>query len=122
MANFSPFIPFPRHSYYHYYNSYPNSHYPQKNNIEDTEHFKNTKIEEYKNTVKTVKKSSRYNPLGSIKFSNIFSNDLENPIVEILGIELYLDDLIILGLLFFLYQENVQDEILFFILILLLLS
>ena len=40
MANFSPFIPFPRHSYYHYYNSYPNSHYPvillcvRKNNPE----------------------------------------------------------------------------------------
>ena len=35
---------------------------------------------------------------------------------------LYLDDLIILGLLFFLYQEGVKDESLFFTLILLLLT
>ncbi len=47
---------------------------------------------------------------------------MEEPIFEILGIELYLDDIIILGLLFFLYQEGVQDEMLFIALILLLLS
>ena len=49
-------------------------------------------------------------------------SDLEQPIIEILGIKLYQDDLIILGLLFFLYKEEVKDESLFVSLILLLLS
>ena len=44
------------------------------------------------------------------------------PIVEILGISLYLDDIIILGLLFFLYQEGVKDYMLYLALIMLLLS
>lgn len=68
------------------------------------------------------KKSSRYYSFGPIHFKTPFFNDIEEPIFEILGIELYLDDIIILGLLFFLYQEGVQDEILFISLILLLIS
>ena len=46
----------------------------------------------------------------------------EQAIFEIFGIKLYLDDLIIMGLLFFLYQENVKDEMLYIILFLLLFS
>lgn len=49
-------------------------------------------------------------------------DEKETPIFEILGISLFLDDLIILCLLFFLYTEGVQDEFLFISLILLLLS
>ena len=44
------------------------------------------------------------------------------PIFEIFGIKLYFDDLLILGLLFFLYSEGVQDQELFLALILLLFS
>lgn len=116
MTNFIPFGGIYPSRYYNYYNFYKNNNSDLKNinlnpNNPETEN-KNINI----NTNK--KKTSRYN----INFSNLFSNDLENPIIEILGIQLYLDDLIILGLLFFLYQENIHDEILFFILILLLLS
>ena len=50
------------------------------------------------------------------------SSDSEDAIFEIFGIKLYLDDLIILGLLFFLYKEDVHDEILFCILLLLLIG
>lgn len=67
-------------------------------------------------------KSSRSYNFGPIQFKNPFFSDIEEPIFEILGIQLYLDDIIILGLLFFLYQEGVQDEMLFISLILLLLS
>ena len=45
-----------------------------------------------------------------------------SPIFNIFGINLFLDDLIILGILFFLYQENVKDEMLYIILFLLLFS
>jgi len=41
---------------------------------------------------------------------------------EIMGIKLYLDDIIIIGLLFFLYNEGVKDQFLFISLILLLMS
>ena len=46
----------------------------------------------------------------------------EEPILEILGIKLYFDDILIIGLLFFLYNEGVKDEFLFISLILLLLG
>lgn len=43
-------------------------------------------------------------------------------IINILGINLAFDDLLILGLLYFLYQENVKDIGLYIVLILLLLN
>ncbi len=66
--------------------------------------------------------SSRSFSFGPINFRNPFFGDIEEPIFEIFGIQLYLDDIIILGLLFFLYQEGVQDEMLFMALILLLVG
>lgn len=41
---------------------------------------------------------------------------------EIFGIKLHFDDLLIIALLFFLYQEDVKDEYLYISLVLLLLS
>lgn len=46
----------------------------------------------------------------------------DSPVFEIFGIKLHNDDLLILGLLFFLYSEQVHDEELFLVLLLLLLS
>jgi hypothetical protein len=63
-----------------------------------------------------------FNGTQKRSYKSLFNSDLEHPIVEFLGIKLYLDDLIILGLLFFLYKEDVHDEILFCILLLLLIS
>ena len=68
------------------------------------------------------KKRTSKNTFANFNISAILNSDINTPILEILGIKLYLDDLIIIGLLFFLYKEDVQDELLFFILILLLLS
>lgn len=68
------------------------------------------------------KKRPSKNNFANFNISAILNSDINTPILEILGIKLYLDDLIIIGLLFFLYKEDVQDELLFFILILLLLS
>ena len=50
------------------------------------------------------------------------SESSDSPVFDILGIKLYNDDLLILGLLFFLYSEGVQDHELFLSLLLLLLS
>lgn len=92
------------------------------NNYYDDED-KNNQCCNQERTVKYKKTSSKYHSLGPIHFNNPFlQENLEEPIIEILGIELYLDDIIILGLLFFLYKEEVQDEMLFLVLILLLLT
>ena len=44
------------------------------------------------------------------------------PLFEIFGIQLYFDDILLICLIFFLYNEGVKDEFLFISLILLLLS
>lgn len=86
------------------------------------EDIENTKKENNNNNTKRNYKTSTYNSFANINISALLNSDINTPIVEILGIRLYLDDLIIIGLLFFLYKEEVQDEILFGILLLLLLS
>lgn len=116
-------------NYYRYYRPYLSTNF--KNSSESSQHypakdkssFTHTSCEETstKNSAKE-KTSSKYYSFGPIHFKNPLFYDIEEPIFEILDIELYLDDIIILGLLFFLYQEGVQDEMLFISLILLLLS
>lgn len=119
MVNF----PFYRYPYRYYYgnqlNTLHNLSYQTMNKIEND----NSNTSNIKEEPKTYShKKSRYNSIGPINFQNPFSVNPDKPILEILGIKLYLDDIIILGLLFFLYNEGVKDEMLFLSLILLLLS
>ena len=126
MATF-PFIPF----YNNYYNHFYPHYYKRSGNIQNAPIIEenNPDIIE-KNKLKNAekqnkdkqKRSVKYNSFANINLSALLDSDLNTPIIEILGIKLYLDDLIIIGLLFFLYKEDVQDEILFGILLLLLLS
>lgn len=44
------------------------------------------------------------------------------PIFNLLGMDLYFDDILLICLIFFLYTEGVNDYLLFFTLVLLLLS
>ena len=132
-----PIFPFYQYPYMNRYYS-KNNVYSQENsynkqvNIEANNLNKdnNTESDNFNNfsSVQASKhnyvqnKSSRYSGFGPIHFQNPFSMDSDEPIIEILGISLYLDDIIILGLLFFLYQEGVKDYMLYLALILLLLS
>lgn len=141
MATF-PFMPF---SYNNYYNRFSpnyyrnNRNYQNISNIDNTQNINKVKTEEkqekdeiqenkYENednrnkNIENKKRSPKYNSFANFNFSALLESDLNTPVIEILGIKLYLDDLIIIGLLFFLYKEEVQDEILFGILLLLLLS
>ena len=65
-------------------------------------------------------------PLKIEKSKNTDNNEQNNrderEFFEIFGIRLYFDDILILCLLYFLYKEDVHDEMLFFALILLLIS
>ncbi len=48
--------------------------------------------------------------------------ETEKPFLEFMGISLYFDDILLLCLLFFLYQEGVQDISIYLALVLLLMS
>ena len=122
MFNF-PFFRFPYSNYYYpYYNNYLKSN-PKSFDINKHETNNKTNQPTYSG-LKEEKRSSKYNSFGPVAFMNPFSESFNenDPVLEILGLKLYLDDLIILGLLFLLYKEEVQDEMLFLALILLLLS
>ena len=80
--------------------------------------------EPVKNTVKE-KSSPKKAPTG-FSFLNSFLHQEdrgeEEEFFNLFGIKLYHDDILLIGLIFFLYQEDVKDQYLFFALILLLLS
>lgn len=148
MNNF-PFFRFPYNNYYRYYN-YKNNlnrninhlNYPAENsciacpssrnnncmdrsskivnNAYQKANFKNNNCEN-DNSKLTKNKSSKFY-LGPIVFDSSSFSDLEKPVLEILGLKLYLDDILIISLLYFLYEEDVKDETLFISLLLLLLS
>lgn len=117
---------YPRNNIYSQNNNYNKTNDFNKNNtLNDEIQIDKTENSNYDNNDKSSSrqnKSSRYSGFGPIHFQNPFSMNSEEPIIEILGISLYLDDIIILGLLFFLYQEGVKDYMLFLALIMLLLS
>ncbi len=127
---------FPYFGYPYYYNYYPR--YPKNtssstsqnvniNNATDNSidiRNKSLKNTQYSNmqTNKNASITTKEN-FSSNTSNSRFSNSKEDvPIFEILGIKLFLDDIIILCILFFLYQEKVHDEMLYIILFLLLFS
>lgn len=128
-----PNFPFPRFFAPNYYQpcrnnyGYQNTPFTENNtnstNItsKDKTDFNLEKIEEKETRIANSSHSRSFGPVR-FNFDNPFDIDKNEPIIDILGISLYLDDLIIIGLLFFLYQEGVKDESLFFTLILLLLT
>lgn len=61
------------------------------------------------------KKEEKNQKCSGVKTSN-------EPIFELFGIQLFFDDILLISLIFFLYNEGVQDQFLFIALILLLLS
>ena len=112
MFNFS-FSSYPyNYPYYRYYNRY-------KPNIKDSS--TNNKLQNKEEKKEEKDSITNYNKISNTINSRLYS-DPDQAIFEIFGIKLYLDDLIIIGLLFFLYQQNVNDEMLYIILFLLLFS
>lgn len=110
---------FYNNNYYQYYRPYPPVNFNSSSEDKSSNNDSSTVNSHEKIS---HEESSRSYSFGPIHFRNPLFDDIESPIFEILGIQLYLDDIIILGLLFFLYQEGVQDEMLYIALILLLLS
>ncbi len=101
-----PYYGYP-YNYYKYYNHYNNLNQQiAKSEIDNSEKKESiTNSEPISNTINSKR-----------------SSNSDQAIFEIMGIKLYLDDLIILGVLYFLYEQNVKDEMLYIILFLLLIS
>lgn len=104
--------------YYHYNNYYKRK--MQNFNLQKPENIECVK--EPEPIIEEKRISPKHNSFGGLNLSNLFSSNLEEPVLEVLGIRLYFDDILIIGLLFFLYSEGVKDDFLFIVLILLLLG
>lgn len=120
-----PFMRFPYNNYHRYYNYRPNNYNTQNIN----ENIKNEN-ECKKNTTTTNNSSNTVNnflsflptSIGPLTFHSEAFSDIEKPLFDIFGIKLYLDDIIIIGLLTFLYTEQVDDQLLYITLFLLLIG
>lgn len=109
-----PFWGFPYNSQYYRYNNkmpYNNGSFKNPNIIKNSDVTNNSEINNNSN-----------NKNNSITTSNEVRNTIDDAIFEIFGIKLYLDDLIIVALIFFLYNQEIKDDILYIILFLLLFS
>ena len=134
MINPYPFFGVPNfrrpHPYYSYkipnntnYYSHKNMQKPYSPNISDKKIEENIKyssnnVQNKNFCINDVNISQ--NSSNSSNTSN--SSDVSDECFEIFGLKLYFDDLLIIALLFFLYQEDVKDTYLYIALILLLLS
>ena len=107
------FPPFYRYPYYRNY-PYYNTHYNIRQN---TKNIKNEKKEEPKKESKKETSSS-----SESRKTSLDDSINEKPLFEIMGIKLYFDDILILCLIFFLYQEGTDDAFLMIALVLLLMS
>ena len=121
-----PFYPYPRGYSRNIYSKHNDRiSYYETNNLKSSNHPRINRDENHTdmdNNTRQEKKSSNYSSIGPILINtNGFSNQ-EEPLIEFSGLKLYLDDLIILSLLFFLYKEDVKDDMLFILLILLLIT
>ncbi len=132
MINHMPFFrsPFPP-----YLRSYPRNHNHTPDSVfantqktltnyspSHTEIRKNGDTSNQNHESKHEKKSSKYFSIGPIFINTEGLSNQEKPVLEISGQKIYLDDVIILALLYFLYKEEVKDDMLFILLILLLIG
>ncbi len=78
------------------------------------------------NSIDTKSSKSNYSNLNSKnKYTNSSTTNSQepySPIFNLLGLNIYFDDILIVCILFFLYNEHVDDPFLFITLVLLLMS
>lgn len=130
-----PFLGYPFNNYYinhrkQSYSSYDTS-YNRNNYIPSNLNFNKYPYSVVENSLSNKSISFECPPSTTLSSSNISkqvpkkdsSNEpFDNYFFEIFGLKLYFDDIMIICLLFFLYEEGVKDQELFISLILLLLT
>ena len=105
---YSPFYPYNNYSNYNYLNYYNQFYYPKTH-----KKYNNNLIHEKKEI--NIEKKTQIN-------EKIKEEPESREFFEVFGIQLYFDDMLLICLIFFLYNEGVKDQYLFISLILLLLS
>lgn len=143
MPFYFPFSQYPYSYQYRnrrsYYPPYPavSSSTVQDNDVRNCKQPSNSHTDKSEGEKRDSTSKNRITPNGNT-ISNLFSflpssigplnfhpealNDIEEPLFEMFGISLYLDDIIIVCILIFLYQEGVKDDMLYISLFLLLIS
>lgn len=121
-----------RYGYRYPYYSYKKANENYLNNSKHELNFKDKYEVKNRNTeIKNDRSKSSFNfkynstPDGSANSVNSDKQDNSNndvPLFQFFGINLYFDDILLICLIWFLYDEGVKDEGLFIALILLLLS
>lgn len=113
------FFPFYNRPYYYTQNRYVNSPYFTARNRKQSYSSENiSKMKQEQDNKSRIKNDTSQKESKYIK--KIIN--VEAPIFEIFGLKLFFDDILIIALIFFLYNEGVRDNLLFISLILILLS
>lgn len=120
----SPIFP---HFYPRYYYNYPQSNAKNVNNahsVRKKDDYNTNSNTNYHHNEKTINEKRNHNNNIIYNQENNMNNKKEkdDTIFEIFGIKLHYDDILLICLIFFLYNEGVKDEFLFIALVLLLLS
>ena len=114
----------------YYLNNFNKPFYPNcSNHVNKSNMFSNINQSNFKNTYFGVKNNEyKKNDANCYTYdnsqikNNSKNNYEQNYFLELFGIKLYLDDILIISIIFFLYQEGIRDDELFICLILLLLA
>ncbi len=97
--------------------AFPKSYQPT---LKPSSHIKSINKDK-KNTRKSVPQNIKKDTFCDTD-KNVKSEKNDDVLFEIFGLKLFYDDVLLICLIFFLYQEGVEDQYLFIALILLLLS
>ena len=122
---FRPIYPYHNPKYFSSYKKVENTRDHSQNKEDEKakakEKEENNRVSPIKDTPINSILSIFPTSIGPLNFNpNAFTNNNE-PIFEMFGIHLYLDDIIIICILIFLYQEEVNDQLLYITLFMLLL-
>lgn len=123
-------FPYPSRMYYpRYPTPYINKekeHIVEKNKFEDKEPEKKEEINKNRNNSSQDIFSNLFSfiptSIGPLNFHPEALSNNELPLFEMFGIHLFLDDVIIICILIFLYKEEVSDQMLYISLFLLLIA
>ena len=111
-----PYFGFPNYNRYFSF-GHGSNYTPKKSNVSELQNKKDFSSPNYNNLNKNVASS---NTQFDCSFSK--SDKKNDDFINIFGISLHVDDILILCLLFFLFSEKTDDYVLIFVLVLLLLT
>lgn len=112
-----PYIGYPPYNnYYKYFNNSKSNPW----NMNQTNNYKASNIDKNNNNAELIEEANIDNRNNNSKSYNNKKSNSEY--IDILGIRLYFDDILLILLIYFLYSEGVKDTGLFITLILLLLG